>query len=68
MAEQTKAFIRIEKLVKGKVEGYEQWQEVTLGTDAVLIARPSGESDAIAPDIKIVGDDVCTILVAIVKV
>jgi hypothetical protein len=57
MAEQAKAFLRIEKLVKGKVEGYERWQEVPLGTDAVLIARPSSEPDAIAPDVEIVGDD-----------
>ena len=51
------AFLRIEKLTKGKVEGYEQWQEIPLGTDAVLIARPSKEPDAITPDIKIIGDD-----------
>ena len=51
------AFLRIEKLVKGKVEGYDQWQEMPLSTDAVLIARPSIESDAIKPDIKIIGDD-----------
>jgi hypothetical protein len=57
MTEQAKAFLKIEKLVKGKVERCEQWQEVPLGTDALLIARPSSEPDAIDPDIKIVGDD-----------
>jgi len=51
------AFLRIEKVAKGKVEGYEQWQEIPLGTDAVLIARPASEPDAIPPDIKVIGDD-----------
>ena len=51
------AFLRIEKLTKGKLEGFEQWQEIPLGTDAVLIARPSREPDAVVPDIKIIGDD-----------
>jgi hypothetical protein len=51
------AFLRVEKLTKGKVEGFEPWQKIPLGTDAVLIARPSSEADAIAPDIKIIGDD-----------
>lgn len=57
MSEQTKAFLRIEKMVKGKVEGYEQWEEIPLTTDAMLIARPSNEPDAIEPDVKVIGDD-----------
>lgn len=57
MTEQTKAFLRIEKMIKGKIEGYEQWEEIPLNTDAMLIARPSNEPDAIAPDIRVIGDD-----------
>lgn len=57
MNEKTIAFLRVEKLVKGKIEGYEQWDEIPLGTDAVLIGRPSKKPDAIVPDIMILGDD-----------
>jgi len=57
MNEKTIAFLRVEKLVKGKIEGYEQWDEIPLGTDAVLIGRPSKKPDAIPPDIMILGDD-----------
>lgn len=57
MDKEANAFLRIEKLTKGKVEGHEQWDEIPLGTDAVLLARPSKEPDAIPPDIKIIGDD-----------
>ncbi len=57
MNEKTNAFLRIEKLAKGKVEGYEQWDEIPLSTDAMLIGRPGKKSDAIPPDIKIMGDD-----------
>ena len=54
----SEAFLRIEKLTKGKVEGYEAWQDIPLTKDsAVLIARPSKETDAIVPDIRIIGDD-----------
>ena len=51
------AFLRIEKLLKGKIEGFNQWDEIPLGTDAMLISRPDKEPDAVVPDIKIVGDD-----------
>jgi len=57
MSEKTGSFLRVEKLVKGKVEGYEQWDEIPLSTDAMLIGRPSKKPDAIPPDIKILGDD-----------
>lgn len=50
-------FLRIEKLTRGRVEGYEEWDEIPLGTDSVLIGRPSHKKDAFVPDIKIVGDD-----------
>jgi len=51
------ASLRVEKLAKGKVEGYEQWDEIPLGTDVVLIGRAGKKPDAIPPDIKILGDD-----------
>ena len=51
------AFLRIEKLGKGKIEGYDQWEDIPLGTDVVIIARPGKEPDAIQPDINIIGDD-----------
>lgn len=54
---ETKAFLRIEKLTKGKVEGYNEWDEILLSTDAMLIGRPSKKPDAIQPDIEIIGDD-----------
>jgi hypothetical protein len=54
---ETMAFLRIEKMAKGKIEGYEQWDEIPLSTDAVLLGRPSKSPDAIQPDIKIMGDD-----------
>jgi hypothetical protein len=57
MSEKTGAFLRVERLAKGKIEGYEKWDEIPLGTDAVLIGRPDNRSDAIPPDIKILGDD-----------
>ena len=53
----TNAVLRIEKLSKGKVKGYDEWDEIPLSTDAVLIGRPSKKPDAIPPDIMIVGDD-----------
>jgi pSer/pThr/pTyr-binding forkhead associated (FHA) protein len=57
VSEETKAFLRVEKLAKGKIEGYEEWDESPLSTDAVLMARPDKKADAVSPDIKIVGDD-----------
>ncbi|MCG7851494.1 MAG: hypothetical protein MIO92_03125 [Methanosarcinaceae archaeon] len=51
------AFLRIEKLTKGKIEGFEEWEEIPLSTDAVLIASSSKKVDSIPPDIKILGDD-----------
>ena len=51
------AFLRIERVTKGRVEGQELWQQIPLGPDRVLIARPGTEADALAPDIRIVGDD-----------
>jgi len=57
MKEKISAFLRVEKLEKGKIEGYEQWDEIPLSTDAVLIGRPSKKPDAIPPDINILGDD-----------
>jgi len=57
MNEKTGAFLRVEKLIKGKVEGYEQWDEIPLSTEVMLIGRPSKKPDAIPPDIKISGDD-----------
>jgi len=57
MNEKSGAFLRVERLAKGKVEGYEQWDEIPLNTDVVVIGRPSKKPDAIPPDIKILGDD-----------
>ena len=51
------AVLRIEKLSKGKVKGYDEWDEIPLSTDAALIGRPSKKPDAIPPDIMIVGND-----------
>jgi hypothetical protein len=51
------AYLRIEKVTTGKVQGREPWEDIPLSTDAVLIARPSNDPGAIEPDIKILGDD-----------
>jgi pSer/pThr/pTyr-binding forkhead associated (FHA) protein len=51
------AFLTIEKLAKGRIQGYEQWQQITLDKDAVLIGRPSDEPDAVSIHVKIIGDD-----------
>ena len=53
----TKAILRIEKLSRGKVKGYDVWDEIPLSTGPVRIGRPSREPDAIPPDIMIVGND-----------
>jgi len=60
MAEKAKAFLRIEKLATGKIEGHEMWQEIPLEDAAVIIGRPSRSPDAISPDIKVIGDDYVT--------
>jgi pSer/pThr/pTyr-binding forkhead associated (FHA) protein len=60
MTEKVKAFLRIEKLTTGKIDGYEMWQEIPLEASAIIIGRPSRSPDAISPDIKIVGDDYIT--------
>ena len=57
MNEELKAFLRIEKLSKGKIESYEEWDEIPLNTDMVMIGRYTTKVDAIVPDIKILGDD-----------
>jgi len=59
MAE-TKAFLRIEKLARGKIEGYEMWRNIPLSSETVLIGRPSMNPEDVVPDIKIVGDDYVT--------
>lgn len=51
------AFLRIEKLTRGRVEGYELWEQIPLSRDTKIIARPSVEPNSIEPDVKIVGDD-----------
>ncbi len=50
-------YLKIEKLVEGKIEGYTVGDEINFGTGPVTIARwSSAEPDAIEPDIKIIGD------------
>jgi hypothetical protein len=60
MVEEIKAYLTIEKLTKGKIEGYELWDEIPLSTTAVILGRPSKDIDIITPDIKIIGDDYIT--------
>lgn len=50
-------FLRIEKLTKGTIKGYNEGDEILLGTDSFLIARPSKKPDVIPPNIEILGDD-----------
>jgi pSer/pThr/pTyr-binding forkhead associated (FHA) protein len=57
MSKEISAFLRIEKLAKGKIEGYEYWDEIPLGVENVLIGRPSSSQSAVQPDIRITGDD-----------
>ena len=51
------AFLRIENIVQGKVEGYSIEDAIPLGIEAVNIGRPSKDSNTPSPDIKIAGDD-----------
>jgi len=51
------AYLTIEKLVQGRIEGYKEQERIPLGTDSVLIARPSMGSDSVVPDIRVIGDD-----------
>ena len=51
------AYLRIERLAQGVIEGYREHEEIPLGTDSILIARPGRKANTIAPDIAIVGDD-----------
>ena len=60
MAEDVKAYLTIEKLTKGKVEGYNLWDDIPLSTRAVVFGRPGKSPDTISPDIKIIGDDYIT--------
>jgi pSer/pThr/pTyr-binding forkhead associated (FHA) protein len=60
MTEQVKAFLRIEKLVTGKVLGYEIWQEIPIDKDTILIGRSTSSPSSRLPDIKIIGDDYIT--------
>lgn len=60
MTETARAFLRIEKLATGKIEEHEMWQEIPLGTTALIIGRPSKNPDVISPDIKVIGDDYIT--------
>ena len=57
MKGKTNAYLRLEKLAKGKVEGPEKWDVIPLSTDSMLIGRPSKDPDVTPPDIKIIGDD-----------
>ncbi len=49
-------YLTIKKLAEGKVEGYTLGDVIDLGSGPVMIARPCVESDAMVPDIKIIGD------------
>jgi hypothetical protein len=60
MSSETRYFLRIEKITKGKIEGYELWDEIPLKKDKLVIGRPSNNTDIISPDIKIIGDDSVT--------
>ena len=51
------AYLRIEKVTTGRIQGFEPWQEIPLSADAVCIGRPGSDLGAVAPDFKIVGDD-----------
>ena len=56
MTQQTIPFLRIEKLVKGKVEGHDVWEKIPLHTRTV-IGRSSNDDGTKPLDVKIVGDD-----------
>ncbi len=60
MVENPKAFLRIEKLVTGKVAGYEMWQEIPLDTNTASIGRSTSRTRAPLPGINIIGDDYIT--------
>lgn len=57
MGNGSSAFLRIEKLTRGRIEGYEEWSRILLGNNPAAIGRYNREEDIAAPDIKIVGDD-----------
>jgi pSer/pThr/pTyr-binding forkhead associated (FHA) protein len=57
MREKINAYLRLEKSVKGKVEGPEKWDVILLSTDSMLIGRTSEDPELSPPDIKIIGDD-----------
>jgi hypothetical protein len=60
MNEKVKAYLAIEKLTKGKIAGYDLWDEIPLSTKAIVLGRPGINLEAISPDIKIIGDDYIT--------
>jgi hypothetical protein len=60
MNRETKAFLIVEKLTKGKIEGCELWAEIPLSTGTVVLGRPGKSQDVVIPDIKIIGDDYIT--------
>ena len=51
------AFLKLEKITEGKVEGYSKWDEIPLSAKTVLVGRPGKDPNSASPDIKIVGDD-----------
>jgi DNA-binding response OmpR family regulator len=53
----SEAFLRIEKLTKARIDGYDQWDEVPLIKGKIIIARPDIRIQKTPPDIKLVGDD-----------
>ena len=51
------AFLRIESIAQGKVEGYSMEDAIPLGIEAVNIGRSSKDPNTPSTDIKIAGDD-----------
>lgn len=51
------AFLRIESIVQGKLEGYANEDPIPLGIEAVRIGRPGKDTNVPSPNIKIAGDD-----------
>jgi hypothetical protein len=60
MQERIKAFLRIERILSGKIMGYELWQEIPLNKERIIIGRAVSVPDSPLPDIKIIGDDYVT--------
>jgi hypothetical protein len=57
MSNATRPVLTIEKVVKGKVEGFEQWDSIPLNKDVTCIGRSGNQRGEHQPDIRLLGDD-----------